>query len=155
MHQVGLTSKYRITIKTLISRKFSFQVCTFRSQCVPLITIPDKTSQGIFLKERGSKSMSAYLSNNQKLLQEGVKWVRSEYECLVILQVAGLGAISSPYYRNMTSTQLRQIATFRVDEILKALEGGSFDDEAAKQRFYSLLEQGIKLSELTAGADVL
>jgi len=99
--------------------------------------------------------MSAYLSNNQKLLQEGVKWVRSEYECLVILQVAGLGAISSPYYRNMTSTQLRQIATFRVDEILKALEGGSFDDEAAKQRFYSLLEQGIKLSELTAGADVL
>lgn len=99
--------------------------------------------------------MSAYLSNNQKLLQEGVKWVRSEYECLVILQVAGLGAISSPYYRNMTSTQLRQIATFRVDEILKALEGGSFDDEAAKQRFYGLLEQGIKLSELTAGADVL
>lgn len=99
--------------------------------------------------------MSAYLSNNQKLLQEGVKWVRSEYECLVILQVAGLGAISSPYYRNMTSTQLRQIATFRVDEILKALEGGSFDDEAAKQRFYSLLQQGIKLSELTAGADVL
>ena len=99
--------------------------------------------------------MSEYLSNNQKLLQEGVKWVRSEYERLVTLQVAGLGAISTPYYQSMTSTQLRQIATFRVDEILKALEGGSFDDEAAKQRFYGLLQQGVKLSELTAGADVL
>jgi RNA polymerase-interacting CarD/CdnL/TRCF family regulator len=99
--------------------------------------------------------MSEYLSNNQKLLQEGVKWVRSEYERLVALQVANLGAISTPYYQNMTSAQLRQIATFRVDEILKALEGGSFDDEAAKQRFYGLLQQGVKLSELTAGADVL
>jgi hypothetical protein len=99
--------------------------------------------------------MSEYLSNNQRLLQQGVKWLKFEYEQLVTFQVAALGAISTPYYQNMTSVQLRQLASFNLNEMLKGLEGESFDDEAAKQRFYSLLRQGVKLSELTAGADVL
>lgn len=99
--------------------------------------------------------MSGYLSNNQKLLQEAVNWVKTEYDRLVVLYITGLGSIATPYYQDMTSQQLRQLALFTLDEMLKGLEGTSFDDEAAKQRFLGLLQQGVQLSDLTRGADVL